>query len=165
MTRSLPSDWKYRRKEVLQKHGYECVNCGREGRQNGSQLEIHHIVPREVGGTHKLSNLIPLCTPCHFAVHHANIQAPTAGPTIDYDKLARGLHTPPEYRSEEQKEYLTQVGKKLNEYAGPKDYQYYPSAYVGQDVSPQLTSETPRSTEKAPSDLWDHLQGKWATKH
>jgi len=164
MTRSLPSDWGYRREEVLEKYGRECANCGRPGEREGSRLEVHHIVPREAGGTHKLSNLAPLCVPCHFAAHYTDTQAPTGGPTIDYDKMAEAWHTPPENRSEAQEKYLTQVAQKLYEYAEGEEYQYYPSANKNDNQSTPSNPETLCSTEDAPSDLWNHLQAKWSAE-
>lgn len=41
-----------------------CTNCGATER-----LEVHHIVPAEVGGTHALDNLQILCFKCHRTEH------------------------------------------------------------------------------------------------
>lgn len=30
---------------------------------------VHHIIPRGVGGTDELENLIPLCAKCHGKIH------------------------------------------------------------------------------------------------
>jgi len=165
MTRSLPSDWKHKREEVLEKYEHECANCGKKEEERGTRLEVHHIVPREAGGTDKLSNLAPLCVPCHFAVHHADTQAPTGGPTIDYDKIAEAWRTPPENRSEVQEQYLSQVAQKLFEYAEKEDYQYYPSADKPDNMSIPSSPETLCTTEDAPSALWKHLRGKWLAEH
>jgi hypothetical protein len=166
MTRSLPSDWGYRREEVLEKHGYECANCGKSGQKGGTRLEVHHIVPREVGGTHKLSNLIPLCSPCHFAVHYTDTQAPTGGPTIDYDQLVQVVVTPPELRSEDEKQHLEQTKEKLREYAGEEYFRYLPmpdpTANIG--MSPHSSSRSYRALTKTDSDRWDHLRAKWSAK-
>lgn len=32
-------------------------------------LDVHHIVPRGVGGSNRFSNLVLLCRQCHDAVH------------------------------------------------------------------------------------------------
>lgn len=45
-------------------YGERCANCGTE-----KDIEWHHIVPLYVGGTNSPSNLVPLCTDCHHAVH------------------------------------------------------------------------------------------------
>jgi hypothetical protein len=41
-----------------------CSVCSSEG-----ETEIHHIVPKSLGGPDSLSNLIELCLPCHNKVH------------------------------------------------------------------------------------------------
>ena len=49
------------RTAVLKRDGYRCVNCG----QTGTELHVHHIIPRSEGGTNDLSNLVTLCAKCH----------------------------------------------------------------------------------------------------
>jgi diadenosine tetraphosphate (Ap4A) HIT family hydrolase len=49
------------RTAVLKRDGYRCVNCG----QTGTELHVHHIIPRSEGGTNDLSNLVTLCGKCH----------------------------------------------------------------------------------------------------
>ena len=44
--------------------GAECVNCG-----SNENIEYHHIVPLCVGGTNKLTNIVPVCIRCHKAIH------------------------------------------------------------------------------------------------
>jgi len=46
--------------------GTACCNCGKEC---GSEIEYHHIVPLERGGKDIESNLAPLCYECHTTVH------------------------------------------------------------------------------------------------
>lgn len=41
-----------------------CVNCG-----STDNLYLHHIVPLSLGGTNKLSNIVPLCGNCHSKIH------------------------------------------------------------------------------------------------
>ena len=45
--------------------GSICINCG-----SNVNIEYHHIVPLALGGTNKLSNIVPLCKACHTASHH-----------------------------------------------------------------------------------------------
>lgn len=45
-----------------------CEECGLED-SNRSFFEIHHIVPREFGGTNEEDNLIILCPNCHRRAH------------------------------------------------------------------------------------------------
>lgn len=42
----------------------KCVNCGSE-----EFIEYHHIVPLKNGGTNNLTNIVPLCTMCHYKAH------------------------------------------------------------------------------------------------
>lgn len=44
--------------------GDKCVNCNSD-----YKVEYHHIVPLALGGTNRLSNIVPLCYQCHKAVH------------------------------------------------------------------------------------------------
>lgn len=46
--------------------GTACCNCGKEC---GSEIEYHHIVPLERGGQDIKTNLAPLCYECHSLVH------------------------------------------------------------------------------------------------
>lgn len=42
--------------------GTVCCNCGKEC---GTDIEYHHIVPLEHGGADSIGNLVPLCADCH----------------------------------------------------------------------------------------------------
>lgn len=58
------------RRKVLDRDGYQCCNCHKEGGKFGNHdLEVHHIVPRSLGGTDSKTNLATLCTECHKAAH------------------------------------------------------------------------------------------------
>ncbi|ARU63911.1 hypothetical protein CBW65_13955 [Tumebacillus avium] len=46
---------------------YACQIC-----YNDLDLEVHHIVPRQFGGSHNEDNLITLCSSCHRAVETRN---------------------------------------------------------------------------------------------
>lgn len=45
--------------------GDKCVNCNSD-----YKVEYHHIVPLALGGTNRLSNIVPLCYQCHRAAHN-----------------------------------------------------------------------------------------------
>lgn len=45
----------------------KCAECGSE-----YGIEIHHIVPKVLGGTDEQSNLEPLCSSCHKKKHLEN---------------------------------------------------------------------------------------------
>jgi hypothetical protein len=74
----LPSDWNRRRKDVLERDGFQCQNCGGSGGPNGStELHVHHIVPKSKGGRHNKNNLSTVCKDCHLAIHNGEKTAPT----------------------------------------------------------------------------------------
>lgn len=53
--------------QVFERFGKACINCG-----SIEDIELHHIVPLEIGGNDIWTNLVPLCRDCHTAVtHHA----------------------------------------------------------------------------------------------
>lgn len=76
-----PKNWKLRA-EVHARDGFRCVICGREA-ENVPQpydgrdaigggkgltswcMEIDHIVPRDLGGSHDINNLQTLCHSCN----------------------------------------------------------------------------------------------------
>ncbi len=49
---------------VLAQHRWRCAHCG-----CSRPLEIHHKIPRSLGGTHRMENLEPACWDCHRALH------------------------------------------------------------------------------------------------
>lgn len=50
---------------ALRRDRYTCQHC----RATKTDLRVHHIVPKEEGGTDDPDNLITLCHQCHCAVH------------------------------------------------------------------------------------------------
>ena len=52
------------RDELKRVLGEKCVNCGSE-----DNIEYHHIVPLKNGGTNNITNIAPLCIPCHKKAH------------------------------------------------------------------------------------------------
>ncbi len=60
-----PRNWKKIRAQVLARDSNLCVRCG-EGEEEGKTLEVDHIWPVSLGGTHDLWNLRTLCREeCH----------------------------------------------------------------------------------------------------
>lgn len=55
------------RAAVFHKFGDKCVICGYALAQS---LQIHHVVPVNLGGKDDLENLTLLCANCHRLVHH-----------------------------------------------------------------------------------------------
>ncbi len=54
------------RREVLARDGHRCRTAGCGGVRF---LDVHHIVPREHGGSNDPDNLITLCCACHRMIH------------------------------------------------------------------------------------------------
>ena len=63
--------WQDIRQIVLARDNNRCVSCG-EVCQRG-EADIHHLIPRDLGGPDEPSNLVTLCDGCHGA-HHPNLQ-------------------------------------------------------------------------------------------
>ncbi len=67
---SLRNPWDFSAQErtaILTRDGMHCQMPGCSCAE-AWQLEVHHIVPVEHGGTHMLENGITLCRPCHTAI-------------------------------------------------------------------------------------------------
>lgn len=54
-------NWEQMRKKILKRDNYRCQNCC----IRGSNLDVHHIIPRDQGGLDSLQNLVTLCRKCH----------------------------------------------------------------------------------------------------
>jgi hypothetical protein len=52
------------RKILKDTYDDKCFNCGNE-----CEVEYHHIVPLSLGGTNRLTNIVPLCSECHKKAH------------------------------------------------------------------------------------------------
>ena len=51
--------------ELAASLGCTCSNCG-----SSEEIEYHHIVPLHLGGTNRLTNIVPLCNRCHKSAHN-----------------------------------------------------------------------------------------------
>jgi RNA-directed DNA polymerase len=60
---SRHAEWEESRRQILQRDGYACRQCG-----NTIKLEVHHLKPRHKGGTNSPENLITLCENCHVQI-------------------------------------------------------------------------------------------------
>lgn len=56
------SAWRRWRKEILKRDNWKCVFCSRPANS------VHHLVPRDAGGTHAKANLAAACIICHNAI-------------------------------------------------------------------------------------------------
>ncbi len=56
--------WRKRRVIVLERDGYLCVYCSKQGKIEEA-TDVDHIINKAVGGTDDLDNLQSLCAACH----------------------------------------------------------------------------------------------------
>lgn len=84
--------WREIRLQVLKRDNYRCVSCSTPVKS--SEADIHHLLPKSMGGTDELSNLVTLCDGCH-AAHHPNLAGGLARRVIERwaVRLARWLDT------------------------------------------------------------------------
>ena len=78
------SNWQRTVVRVLWRDNYTCQRCGTHPEGSGpgwQQLEAHHIIPRNEGGTDDDENLITLCVSCH--------DHPTAHPKLHHRAFGR----------------------------------------------------------------------------
>lgn len=52
------------RNTIRERYGDVCINCG-----STEAINYHHIVPLELGGTNRITNIAPLCKACHIKAH------------------------------------------------------------------------------------------------
>ena len=64
--------WREIRQLVLKRDGFRCRDCNRMC--ESPDADVHHLIPRSIGGKDEPGNLITLCDGCH-AAHHPNLQA------------------------------------------------------------------------------------------
>ncbi|MFQ6185827.1 RecQ family ATP-dependent DNA helicase [Sinorhizobium meliloti] len=83
-------NWEDTRRLVLERDGYRCVSCSTK--LSSRDADVHHLLPRSMGGSDELSNLVTLCDGCH-AAHHPNLAGGLARRVIERwaMRLARWL--------------------------------------------------------------------------
>jgi 5-methylcytosine-specific restriction endonuclease McrA len=59
-----PKPYAKLRKEILERDGWRCQNCG-----CSKNLDVHHMIRRSALGDDTETNLITLCRQCHHHVH------------------------------------------------------------------------------------------------
>ena len=57
--------WQRVRLQALERDGFICQEC----HERKEFMEVHHKIPRKMGGLDILDNLITLCRKCHFHLH------------------------------------------------------------------------------------------------
>lgn len=58
--------WVKRREQVMQRDGYLCQPCLRQGRPTEAK-QVDHITPKAKDGTDDFDNLQAICVDCHKA--------------------------------------------------------------------------------------------------
>lgn len=83
-------NWEDTRRLVLARDEYKCVSCS--AKVKSRDADVHHLLPRSMGGSDELSNLVTLCDGCH-AAHHPNLAGGLARRAIERwaIRLARWL--------------------------------------------------------------------------
>ena len=76
-----PANWPDIASRIRLLDRFQCVGCGAQN----EELHVHHIVYLSNFGTHRKTNLISLCRPCHEAEH---------GHALDFGERADGLIAP-----------------------------------------------------------------------
>ncbi len=73
--------WRALRRAVLIRDGWQCVQCGREGRLSAAN-EVDHVLPRDAQPEleWEMQNLQSLCKPCHSAKTGGERQVQARGP-------------------------------------------------------------------------------------
>ena len=54
-------------KRLKEIKGTKCCNCNYDA---GNNIIFHHIIPIVVGGNNIDSNIVPLCSTCHYKLHN-----------------------------------------------------------------------------------------------
>lgn len=85
-----PTGWGEIRRQVLERDKFHCLSCGIA--VTSAEADVHHLLPRSMGGTDDLSNLVTLCDGCH-ASHHPTLAGRLARRVIEKwaIRLARWL--------------------------------------------------------------------------
>jgi predicted HNH restriction endonuclease len=80
---SRHAEWEESRRQILQRDGYACRQCG-----NTIKLEVHHLKPRHKGGTNSPENLITLCENCHVQIDVYRAQFARSSPGFPVKRAA-----------------------------------------------------------------------------
>ncbi|GAW29381.1 HNH endonuclease [Carboxydocella sp. ULO1] len=50
---------------VLERDGFRCAYCGRSPSEHGITLHVDHVIPKSLGGSDLMNNLITACMECN----------------------------------------------------------------------------------------------------
>ena len=107
------------RKKVFERDNYTCVYCG--VRAYEEPLQIDHVIPRCMGGSNNINNLVTACKKCN---NRKNGRMPKVG---DVEKLASVLGTSVEYLMgfQDGKSIITQM---IENIPAPRPEDFYNTA-------------------------------------
>jgi len=114
-TGEYPDDWDERRKQVLERDGYECQDCG----ATDKPLHVHHVTPISEGGNHNLSNLEALCESCHAKEHP--VQTKLRSVVSDNTRIRMKYHSYSGTRAREMEPYDVEMHEGI-QYVVGHDY-------------------------------------------
>jgi len=96
-----PEEWKMIRDDVIRRDNKTCFRCDKKYKK--SDLSVHHITPRALGGSNAKTNLITLCHSCHDFVEIKGLRS-KADIIGSYERLDVTFHTKEEIEELEPKE-------------------------------------------------------------
>lgn len=56
------TNWQQLRQQILDRDSYTCQSCFKDAE------DIHHIIPRRLGGLDSTNNLVSVCQKCHLTL-------------------------------------------------------------------------------------------------
>lgn len=99
----------YQKNEILRRDGYRCVICG-AGRENGAELHIDHIKPKDMGGLATIENGQTLCSRHNFLKKNLNQTETGKKMFIRLYELAK------QENNQELQEFATEILKTFEEF-------------------------------------------------
>lgn len=109
-----------------------CINCG------AIPTELHHVIPKSLGGQDIPSNLVPLCSKCHALIHGLDPNKRgiiTENGNFDHGELVKQGkikcgHSSPEYKEKLKASILASkaINKTKNNVGGK------PRIYINEDL-------------------------------
>jgi hypothetical protein len=104
------------RRKILMRDGHRCRVPG----CRSTNIDVHHLLPEGMGGSHDESNLLTLCEGHHLAVHRNKLIIKGAAPDVTFEFATPEVpasHFAMESRAVETQRALEQLGFKRHEAA------------------------------------------------
>jgi 5-methylcytosine-specific restriction endonuclease McrA len=77
------------RDQVFERDGYKCASCGIE--ISLGMGDLHHVIPKNKGGSNDPSNLITLCRNCNYSIADKIFEVATTPLSAQLAKIWVGL--------------------------------------------------------------------------